>query len=70
VFELVHQKMGTSGKKTPKGFHVKWQNGQTLVDQVFATQFSLGEAEESFIWVIQQDRLRLLSYHIESANLR
>jgi hypothetical protein len=68
--EMVHQKMGNSGKKSPKGFHVNWQNGQVTVNEVFDTQFALGQAEESFIWVIDQDQPRLQSYHIDSPNLR
>jgi len=68
--EMVHQKMGSSGKKTPKGFHVNWQNGRLTVDQVFDTQFTLGQAQEGFIWVIEQDQPRLYTYHVDSPNLR
>jgi hypothetical protein len=69
VLETVHQKMGNSGKKTPQGFHVNWKNGRHLVDQVFDTQFALGHAQESFIWVVENDQVRLYYYHIHSHNL-
>jgi hypothetical protein len=68
--EMVHQKMGNSGKMSIKGFHVNWQNGQTAVDEVFDTQFALGQARESFIWVIEHDQPRLQTYRIYSSNLR
>jgi|SRR5258707_8261338 hypothetical protein len=68
--EMVHQKMGNSGKMSFKGFHVNWQNGRVTVNQVFDTQFTLGQAQEGFIWVIEQDQPRLQSYRIDSSNLR
>jgi hypothetical protein len=69
VLETVHQKMGNSDKKTPQGFHVNWKNGRHLVDQVFDTQFALGHAQESFIWVVETDQVRLYYYQIHSPNL-
>ena|SRR5579872_6987141 len=69
-FEMVHQKMGSSGKKSFKGFHVNWQNGRLTVNDVFDTQFTQGQAQEGFIWVIDQDQARLQTYRIDSPNLR
>jgi hypothetical protein len=69
VLATVHQKMGNSGKKTPQGFHVNWKNGRYLVDVVFDTQFALGHAQESFMWVVENDRMRLCYYNIHSPNL-
>ena len=66
----VHQKMGSSGTKSPRGFHVNWRNGRTWVDQVYETQFSLGTGQESFIWIIDQDHARLYGYHVDSTNLK
>jgi hypothetical protein len=68
-FEMVHQKMGTSGKKSYKGFHINWQNGRQTVNEVVNTQFALGEAQEGFIWIIEQDEARLHTYRIDSPNL-
>ena len=68
--ESVHTRMGNSGKTSLAGFHVKWRNGRTWVNQVFNTQFALGEAQESFIWVKDQDVVRLYNYQIDAANLR
>jgi hypothetical protein len=69
-FATVHDKMGNAGKMSAKGFHINWQNGVLSVDQVYETQFTLGQAQESFIWYIQQDQARLYSYRIDSPNLR
>ena len=67
--EVVHLKMGQSGKRSAARFHVHWRNGRFWVDQVYNAQFTLGRGQESFIWVMEPDHLRLYSYHIDSANL-
>ena len=66
---MVHQKMGNSGKTSFKGFHANWQNGRVIVNQVVDTQFALGQAQEGFIWVIEQDQPHLQTYRINSSNL-
>jgi len=53
-----------------QGFHVTWRNGRLFADQVYDTQFAQGQARESFVWIIEQDRPRLESYRIDSPNLR
>jgi hypothetical protein len=68
--ETVHVKMGNSGKMSIKGFHMHWSNRRIFVDQVYDTQFTLGQGRESFIWMIEQDEPRLYSYRIDSPNLR
>lgn len=68
--EKVHSKMGRSGNRSSTGFHVNWRGGQTEIDQVFNTQFEFGQARESFVWIVQQDHLRLYGYHVDAPNLR
>jgi hypothetical protein len=65
----VHQKLGSPGNMKAVGFHVNWQNGRLFVDQVYRTQFARGQAQEGFIWVMQQDQPRLVTYHIDSPDL-
>jgi hypothetical protein len=69
-FEMVHQKMGISEKMSTQGFHINWQNGHKFVNQVYDTQFVLGQAQESFVWNIAQDQAHLQSYRVTSPNLR
>lgn len=69
-FASVHEKLGISGDKSPRGFHVNWRNGRTWIDQVYQTQFTLGSGEESFIWIVDHDRARLYGYHIRSEKLK
>jgi hypothetical protein len=70
LFGRVHQKMGNSGKTSIKGFHINWRNGRLYVDQVYDTQFALGQGRESFVWIVEQGQPRLQSYHIDSPNFR
>ena len=65
----VHERMGNSSKASSAGFHVNWRNGHTFVDEVLKTQFFSGQAQETFIWISEQDQLRLYSYHIDSPNI-
>ena len=70
LFEMIHQKMGSSGKANSTGFHVNWQPGRANVSHVFDTAFSNGHAQEAFIWIVEQDKPRLQSYRIDSPLLR
>lgn len=70
LFDMVHHKMGISGKMSAQGFHINWRNGRLFVDQVYETQFALGQAQESFVWEIVQDQPRMQSYRIHSPNLQ
>jgi hypothetical protein len=71
VFQTVHEKMGIALKMKPLGFHVKASTNQgILADQVCETEFSLGKAEEQFVWRIKGGDAMLVSYHAESPNFR
>lgn len=69
-FEKISIKMGSVGEPHSAGFHVNWRNGVVWVDQTFNTQFLNGQAQEYFVWKIQQDQARLYNYRINSPNLR
>ena len=70
VFETVHSKMGNPGKMSIKGFHISASTRGTFVNEVYDTQFSLGQGQEGFIWRIDQDTARLVTYHVDSPNFR
>lgn len=64
--QTVHQKLGRFEKSSSLGFHVNWRQGHILVDQVYDTKFAQGSARESFVWVTENDNLRLYGYKIDS----
>jgi hypothetical protein len=70
VFESVHDKMGNAGKMSIQGFHINATNHDVFVNEVYATRFSKGEGQEGFIWRVDQNIPRLVTYHIDSPNLR
>ncbi len=70
VFETVHQTMGVSGKTSSLGFHVNWQSNRVYVSHVFDTAFANGHGQESLVWVVEQGKPRLQTYHIESPLLK
>ena len=70
VLETVHEKMGIAGTVKPLGFHVNSNTKGTLANQVYETEFSLGKAEEQFVWRIDGSIALLVSYHAESPNFR
>ena len=55
---------------TPTGFHVNWQNGHTIINEVFNTQFAQGQAQEGFIWIIDDSNPHLQTYHIDAPQFR
>jgi hypothetical protein len=72
----VHEKMGSSkkfsirGLNTAKSFNYKTGARETFVTAVYLTNFTEGEATESFVWRIDPDQPRVWNYRIESPNLR
>jgi hypothetical protein len=68
--QSVHDKMGNAGKTSTIGFHMNWNKGHLWVNRVLNTQFALGQGQENFIWILEQDQLQLYGYHITSPNLR
>jgi hypothetical protein len=65
----VHDKMGKCDNRSAAGFHVNWKNGRVWVDQVFNIQCDAGQAQEAFVWLIQQNQCRLYHYQIDSPKL-
>jgi hypothetical protein len=69
LFEKIHDKMGSAGEPRAAGFHVNWRNGVVWVDQTFNTPFLHGQAQESFVWKIEQGKPFLYHYRINSPDL-
>jgi hypothetical protein len=65
----VHEKMGNSGAMIAAGFHINWQNGDMLVDEVFQTHFAQGSAQEGFIWLIDNGEPLLQTYRVDAPQI-
>lgn len=74
--KTVHEKMGSSkkfsmrGLNTTKSFNYKTAARETFVTAIYLTNFTEGEATESFLWRIDPYQPRLVKYRIDSPNLR
>lgn len=69
-FKTVREKMGNSGKRSIRGFHVNVSTNGTFVNAAYRTEFGSGPADETFVWRMDEGKPRLWSYHIDSPNLR
>lgn len=65
-FEMVHNKMGNTGKVSMLGFHFNKVNGVTLSITSCRAQFANGEAIENFTWRIKDNQAWLVGYRINS----
>ena len=70
LLDNIRSKMGRAGKPSAIGFHVNWRNGVLWADQTFTTQFEKGNAQEYFVWKIEQDQPHLYNYRIDSPNMQ
>jgi hypothetical protein len=61
--------MGNTGATTATGFHINWRNGDIFVNQLFSTQFTQGQVQEEFVWLIDGDQPLLQSYRIDAPQL-
>jgi hypothetical protein len=70
LFKTIHEKMGDSGKRSAKGFHITATFRGMFVSVVYRTEFASGPADEYFVWRMDQEQPKLWSYHIDSPYLR
>jgi hypothetical protein len=68
--QTIHEKMGHSGKCSVTGFHINANTKGTFLNEVCATVFVAGSANEYFVWRIDGEPPKLWSYHIDSPGLR
>ena len=64
--EKVHQTMGDAHRAKLRGFNVNRNTSTTMVTLVYATTFDKGDANEQFVWQIQDETAKLYGYHIDA----
>jgi hypothetical protein len=62
----IHDKLGSVSGTMRKGFHVNYSFGGSTVDIAYSTKFTLGDAQEEFLWAKDSEGFRLLRYQINS----
>jgi len=68
-FENVHRKMGKCGATTATGFYINSRDGYVFVNQSFNTQFTQGQAQEAFVWLMDNGQPLLQMYRIDAPQL-
>ena len=69
LIEAVHRKLGNLEETTRAGFDVRWDGGGHWVSLSYQSRFTHGEAVEEFVWRIDADKAKLVSYNINSPAL-
>jgi hypothetical protein len=65
----IHRKLGNAGEAKLTGYRVNYSTGGVFTTASFTTSYANGPADETFVWVKDEDQERLYSYHINSMAL-
>jgi hypothetical protein len=66
LFEAVHRKLGNVKNATPSGWRINAATGGTFVSLTYSTEFTEGNGEEQFVFLISGARASLVNYNINS----
>jgi hypothetical protein len=62
----VHRKLGASASSQRQGWRIDYRPTGTFVTLTYKTHFAEGEAQEQFVFRLQDNRALLAGYHIDS----
>lgn len=66
LMAAVHRKLGDAGPWSTTGFFVNYSPTGPIIRLQGKTQFTRGEADESFIWRINSGKPELMQYNVNS----
>ena len=69
LLEAINRKLGPVAESNNTGWRVNSHNLKTYVSLVQETTFESGKGTESFVYRIQDDEAKLISYNINSNDL-
>ena len=69
LFDAVHRKLGPVSAANLSGWEVNSDASGTRVFLSYDTQFTNGRGVEEFLWRIEDDKAKLVSYNINSRDL-
>ncbi len=68
-FEAIHRKLGAVVSSKQDRFLVNFTTAGTIVTLNYSTKFESGDGEETFVWMVSDDKAQLLHYNVESRAL-
>jgi hypothetical protein len=69
LLDAVYRKLGTVQKSTISNWNVNTGPLSSTVTSVYETEFSDGKGTEQFVFSVKGETVKLLGYHINSADL-
>ena len=69
LLEAVHRKLGNTKSSEKTGWNVNYQTSGSFVTLGYKTSFDGGDAQEQFVYRLQDKAALLVGYHINSTAL-
>ena len=66
LLEVIDERLGDVRRANRRGWHVNYTNAGTVVTLTYDTQFERGRGTEEFVYRLNDDRARLLGFHVNS----
>ena len=66
ILEVVDERLGEVRRANRQGWHVNYTTAGTVVTLTYQTEFERGRGTERFVYRIDDDRPRLLGFHLNS----
>ncbi|HST10911.1 MAG TPA: DUF4019 domain-containing protein [Terriglobales bacterium] len=68
--QKVHETLGSQRSSSLKSFNINRVNTGTYLTLVYTSHFDQGDADEQFVWRVQDDDAKLYGYHVNSSQLK
>ena len=65
----VHRKLGKTRQSAKTGWNVNYQTSGSYVTLTYKTNFEGGDAQEQFVYLLQDKTVVLIGYHVNSTAL-
>lgn len=66
ILEVIDERLGRVRRTNRQGWHVNYTGAGNVVTLTYDTQFERGRGTEQFVYRINNDRARLLGFHVNS----
>jgi len=66
ILEMIDERLGRVRRTNRDGWHVNYTGAGKIVTLTYNTQFERGRGTEQFVYRINNDRARLLGFHVNS----
>jgi len=68
-YESIYKQTSAAFRSAATGFYINSRDGYVFVNQSFNTQFTQGQAQEAFVWLMDNGQPLLQMYRIDAPQL-